>query len=67
MLERVTLQNQFYNIFAYAPVKGSTWSLVCGLTILSLIGGLIARRNDILVESLLRKKLTLGSVSCPYR
>ena len=57
MLERVTLENQFYNIFAHAAVKGSTWSLVCGVTIRFLIiGGLIARRNGILVESLLREK-----------
>ena len=57
MLERVTLQNQFYNIFAHAAVKGSTWSLVCCVTIRFLIiGGLIARRNGILVESLLREK-----------
>ena len=57
MLERVTLQNQFYNIFAYAAIKGSTWSLVCGVTIRPLIiGGLLARRNGILVESLLREK-----------
>ena len=57
MLERVTLQNQFYNIFVYAAIKGSTWSLVCGVTIRPLIiGGLVARRNGILVESLLREK-----------
>ena len=57
MLERVTLQNQFYNIFAYAAVKGSTWSLVCGVTIRPLIiGGLIARRKSILVESLFRER-----------
>ena len=54
MLESLTLQNEFYNIFAYAAIKGSMWSLVCGVTIHSLIiGGLIARRNGILVESLL--------------
>ena len=57
MLERVTLQNQFYNIFVYAAIKGSTWSLVCDVTIRPLIiGGLVARRNGILVESLLREK-----------
>ena len=57
MLERVTLQNQFCNIFTYAAVKGSTWSLVCGVTIRPLIiGGLIARRKSILVESLFREK-----------
>ena len=54
---RVTLQNQFHNIFAYAAVKVSLGrSLVCGVTIRSLIiGGLIAGRNGILVESLLQE------------
>ena len=57
MLERVSLQNQFYNIFAYGAIKGSTWSLVCCVTIRPLIiGGIVARRNDILVDLLLRGK-----------
>ena len=57
MLERVTLQNEFYNIFAYTVIKGTRWSLVCGVTIRPLIiESLIARRNRILVESLLREK-----------
>ena len=57
MLESLTLQNEFYNIFAYAAVEGSMWSLVCGVIIGPLItGDLIARRNGILVESLLREK-----------
>ena len=56
ILERVTLQDEFYNILAYTAVKGSRWSLVCGLTICPLIiESQIARRNKILVESLLRK------------
>ena len=57
MLERVSLQNQFYNIFAYGAIKGSTWSLVCCVTIRPLIiGSIVARRNDILVDLLLRGK-----------
>ena len=57
MLERVTLQNEFYNIFAYTAIKGTRWSLVCGVTIRPLIiESLIATRNRILVESLLREK-----------
>ena len=57
MLKRVTLQKKFYNISAYAAVKGSTWNLVCGVIICPLIiGGLIVRRNGILIESLLREK-----------
>ena len=57
MLKRVTLQKKFYNLFAYAAVKGSTWNLVCGVIICPLIiGGLIVRRNGILTESLLREK-----------
>ena len=57
MLERVTLQNEFYNIFAYTVIKFTSWSLVCGVTIRPLIiESLIARRNRILVESLLREK-----------
>ena len=57
MLKRVTLQKKFYNIFAYAAVKGSTWNLVCGVIICPLIiGGLIVKRNGILTESLLREK-----------
>ena len=56
MLERVTLQNKFENIFAYAAVKGFTQSLVGGVTIRPLIiGGLITRRNGILVELLLQE------------
>ena len=42
MLERVTLQNEFYNIFACISVIGSRWSLVCA--------------GRILLESLLREK-----------
>ena len=57
MLERVTLQNEFYNIFAYTVIKFTRWSLVYGVTIRPLIiESLIARRNRILVESLLREK-----------
>ena len=57
MLESVTLQNEFYNIFAYAAVKSYRWSLACRVTIQSsIIKSLIARRNDILVESLLQEK-----------
>ena len=57
MLERVTLQNEFCNIFVYTAIKGSRWSLVCGVTIHPLImETLIATRNRILVESLLREK-----------
>ena len=56
MLARVTLQNEFYNIFAYTAVKVSRWSLVSGVTIRPLIiESLIARRNWILVQSLPRK------------
>ena len=33
MLGKVTLQNEFYNIFAYTAVRGSRWSLACGVTI----------------------------------
>ena len=45
---------EYYKIFAYAAVKGSTWNLVCVVTIRPLfIGVLIARRNGIFVESLL--------------
>ena len=45
------------NLFAYAVVKGSAWNFVCGVTIHPLIiGGLIAKRNGILVESLLREE-----------
>ena len=56
ILERVTLQDEFYNILAYTAVKGSRWSLVCGVTICPLIiESLIASRNKVLVESLLRK------------
>ena len=41
-------------MFAYAAAKGSTWSLVCCEKIGPLIiAGLTARRNGILVESLL--------------
>ena len=57
MLGKVTLQNEFYNIFAYTAVRGSRWSLACGVTILPLVTeSLIARRNRISVESLLREK-----------
>ena len=57
MLERVTLQNEFFNIFAYTAIKGTRWSLVCGVTIRPLIIEiLIARRNRILDESLLQEK-----------
>ena len=56
MLERVTLQNKYENIFAYAAVKGFTQSLVGGVTIRPLIiGGLITRRNGISVELLLQE------------
>ena len=54
MSKRLSLWNEFYNIFAYAVVKGSVWSLVCIVTIcLVIIGGLVARRSVILVEPLL--------------
>ena len=57
MLERVSLQDEFYNILAYTAVKGSGWSLVCGVTIRLLITeSLRARGNSILVELLLREK-----------
>ena len=57
MLGRVALQDEFYNILAYTSVKGSRWSLVCGVTIRPLIiESLIARRSKILVQSLLREK-----------
>ena len=57
MLERVTLQNIFYNIFAYTSVKGSRWSLVCAVTIRTEITECsIASRNRILLELLLREK-----------
>ena len=57
MLARVTLQNEFYNIFAYTAVKVSRWSLVSDVTIRPLIiESLIAKRNRILVQSLLREK-----------
>ena len=57
MLGKVTLQNEFYNIFAYTAVKGSRWRLECGVTIRPLIiESLMARRNRISVESLLREK-----------
>ena len=57
MLESVTLQNEFYNIFAYAAVKCYRWSLACRVTIRpSIIKSLIARRNGILVELLLQEK-----------
>ena len=49
MLQKITLHNIFYNIFAYATAV--TWSLVCGVTTRPLvIGVLIAGRNGILVE-----------------
>ena len=57
MLERVSLQDEFCNILAYTAVKGSRWSLVCGVTIRLLITeSLRARGNSILVELLLREK-----------
>ena len=57
MLESVTLQNEFYNIFAYAAVKSYRWTLACRVTVRpSIIKILIARRNDILVELLLQEK-----------
>ena len=37
MLDRVTLQDEFYDILAYTAVKGSRWSLVRGVTILPVI------------------------------
>ena len=49
MLQKITLHNIFYNIFAYATAV--TWSLVCGVTTRPLVKGvLIAGRNGILVE-----------------
>ena len=43
MLERVTLQDEFYDILAYTAVKGSRWCLVCAVTIrLVIIESLIA-------------------------
>ena len=57
MLERVTLQDELYNTLGHTAVKGSRWSIACGVTIRPLIiESLIARRNRILVESLLREK-----------
>ena len=37
MLERVTLQDEFHDILAYTAVKGSRWSLVCGVNIRPVI------------------------------
>ena len=37
MLERVTLQDEFYDILEYTAVKDSKWSLVCGVTIRAVI------------------------------
>ena len=50
---RVTLQNEFYNIFAYAAVKFPR-GILCVIRT-SITGGLIDGRNGILVESLLRE------------
>ena len=51
VLQRVTLHNKFYNIFAYATANSFMWSLVCSITIRPpIIGVLIAGRNGILVE-----------------
>ena len=47
MLERVTLQDELYDILAYTAVKGSRWSLVCGVTICPVI-----------IESLIATTLT---------
>ena len=50
-------ESKFITYITNACVKGFTMSLVCGITIRPLIlGGLIAGRNDILVEPLLREK-----------
>ena len=57
MLERMTLQDEFYNILTYTAVKGSRQSPVCDVTIRPLIiESLIARKSRILVESLLSEK-----------
>ena len=55
MLERVTLQDEFYDILAYTAVKGSRWSLVCGATI-----------RPVIIESLIAttsRKVILRSVA----
>ena len=55
MLERVTLQDEFYDILAYTAVKGSRWSLVCGVTI-----------RPVIIESLIAttsRKVILRSVA----
>ena len=36
-VRRVTLQDEFYDILTYTAVKGSRWSLVCGVTIRPVI------------------------------
>ena len=47
----MTLQNKFWNIFAYTSVTYSAWSFVCGVTICpQVVGCLIAGRNDVLLE-----------------
>ena len=64
MLEKVTLQNELYNIFRLLLkarvlcVRTCVWGkrLVCGVTISHLIGDLKAWRNGILAESLLQEK-----------
>ena len=55
MLERVTLQDEFYDILAYTAVKGTRWSLVCDVTI-----------RPVIIESLIAttsRKVILRSVA----
>ena len=55
MLERVTLQDEFYDILGYTAVKGSKWSLVSGVTI-----------RPVIIESLVAttlRKIILRSVA----
>ena len=55
MLERVTLQDEFYGILGYTAVKVSKWSLVCGVTI-----------RPVIIESLIAttsRKVILRSVA----
>ena len=51
VLQRMTRQNKFCNISAYATVNYSTWSFVCDVTICPLIvEGLIAGTDGTLFE-----------------
>ena len=66
VLQRVTLHNKFYNIFAYATANSFMWSLVCGITIRPLIIGVpIAGRNGILVEFYYFEKSNFRVIAMP--